>query len=83
MTKPEITEEEIGLCCNFCGLSKNVVRQLIAGPSVFICDQCSITCLAILIEENVEARQELLEFVLEKIQNKNVEAAAKVRKDAI
>ena len=28
------------LYCSFCGKSQNEVRKLIAGPSVFICDEC-------------------------------------------
>jgi len=30
--------------CNFCGKSKNQVRKLVAGPGVFICDQCIELC---------------------------------------
>ena len=37
-TKENITEEQ--LYCSFCGKSQNEVRRLIAGPSVFICDEC-------------------------------------------
>ena len=36
--------EESGklLYCSFCGKSQHEVRKLIAGPSVFICDECNL-----------------------------------------
>jgi len=30
------------LCCSFCGKAQKDVRKLIAGPSVYICDECSM-----------------------------------------
>jgi len=32
------------LYCSFCGKSQHEVRKLIAGPSVFICDECTTSC---------------------------------------
>ncbi|MCN4143668.1 MAG: ATP-dependent Clp protease ATP-binding subunit ClpX [Thiohalomonas sp.] len=39
------------LYCSFCGKSQNEVRKLIAGPSVFICDECVELCSDIIREE--------------------------------
>ena len=39
------------LCCSFCGKSQHEVRKLIAGPSVFICDECIELCNDIIREE--------------------------------
>ncbi|WP_044409241.1 ATP-dependent Clp protease ATP-binding subunit ClpX [Thiomicrospira microaerophila] len=39
------------LYCSFCGKSQDEVRKLIAGPSVYICDECIELCNDILIEE--------------------------------
>ncbi|MFV9875695.1 MAG: ATP-dependent Clp protease ATP-binding subunit ClpX [Rickettsiales endosymbiont of Dermacentor nuttalli] len=40
------------LYCSFCGKSQHEVRKLIAGPTVFICDECIALCLDIVKEEN-------------------------------
>ncbi len=44
------------LYCSFCGKSQNEVRKLIAGPSVFICDECVELCNDI-IREEIEEKQ--------------------------
>ena len=46
------------LYCSFCGKSQNEVRKLIAGPSVFICDECVDLCNDIIREEIQEAGTE-------------------------
>src|ERR1043166_6603565 len=38
--------------CTFCGKSQHEVRKLIAGPTVFICDECVELCVDIIREEN-------------------------------
>ena len=43
------------LYCSFCGKSQDEVRKLIAGPSVFICDECVDLCNDIIREEIQEA----------------------------
>ena len=52
------------LYCSFCGKSQHEVRKLIAGPSVFICDECVDLCNDIIREEvqesNSDARQDHL-----------------------
>jgi len=39
------------LYCSFCGKSQHEVRKLIAGPSVFVCDECIALCNDIMREE--------------------------------
>jgi hypothetical protein len=41
--------------CSFCGKSPHEVRKLIAGPTVFICDECVELCVDIIHEENKSA----------------------------
>ena len=43
------------LKCSFCGKSQEQVRKLIAGPGVYICDECVELCNEILDEELLEA----------------------------
>ncbi len=50
------TAESRVLYCSFCGKGQNEVRKLIAGPSVFICDECVELCNDI-IREEVEDKQ--------------------------
>ena len=47
----EKTNDEKLLYCSFCGKSQREVRKLIAGPSVFICDECIDLCNDIIREE--------------------------------
>ncbi len=53
------TDEGSGklLYCSFCGKSQNDVRKLIAGPSVFICDECVDLCNDIIREEILDQEQ--------------------------
>jgi len=44
------------LYCSFCGKSQHEVRKLIAGPSVFVCDECVDLCNDIISEELQEAK---------------------------
>ena len=43
------------LYCSFCGKSQHEVKKLIAGPTVFICDECVELCMDIIREENKSA----------------------------
>ena len=43
------------LYCSFCGKSQHEVRKLIAGPTVFICDECVELCMDIIKEESKES----------------------------
>jgi len=40
-----------GICCSFCGKPQNEARRLIAGPGVYICDECIELCMSILDDE--------------------------------
>ena len=46
------------LHCNFCGKSQHEVRKLIAGPSVYVCDECVELCNDIIREELQETAEE-------------------------
>ena len=44
-------DKEKSLLCSFCGKSQSEVKKLIAGPSIFICDECVELCNDIIVEE--------------------------------
>ena len=52
MTKAAGGESKSTLYCSFCGKSQHEVRKLIAGPTVFICDECVELCMDIIREEH-------------------------------
>ena len=52
MTEKKTPGEKL-LYCSFCGKSQHEVRKLIAGPSVFICDECIELCNDIIRDEIV------------------------------
>jgi ATP-dependent Clp protease ATP-binding subunit ClpX len=52
MSKVSSGETKNTLYCSFCGKSQHEVRKLIAGPTVFICDECVELCMDIVGEEN-------------------------------
>jgi ATP-dependent Clp protease ATP-binding subunit ClpX len=49
--KPTGSDSKNTLYCSFCGKSQHEVRKLIAGPTVFICDECVELCMDIIREE--------------------------------
>ncbi len=51
MTKSSSSDSKNTLYCSFCGKSQHEVRKLIAGPTVFICDECVELCMDIIREE--------------------------------
>ena len=51
MSKVGGEESKNTLYCSFCGKSQHEVRKLIAGPTVFICDECVELCMDIIREE--------------------------------
>src|SRR3981189_3398287 len=57
MSKSGEKDSKSALYCSFCGKSQHEVRKLIAGPSVFVCDECVELCKDI-IREDLEARAE-------------------------
>ncbi|MDV7338815.1 ATP-dependent Clp protease ATP-binding subunit ClpX [Terasakiella sp. A23] len=52
MTKSSGDDSKNTLYCSFCGKSQHEVRKLIAGPTVFICDECVELCMDIIREES-------------------------------
>ena len=52
MSKAGGSDSKSTLYCSFCGKSQHEVRKLIAGPTVFICDECVELCMDIIREEN-------------------------------
>jgi ATP-dependent Clp protease ATP-binding subunit ClpX len=52
MSKPSGGESKNTLYCSFCGKSQHEVRKLIAGPTVFICDECVELCMDIIREDH-------------------------------
>lgn len=52
----KITDEKL-LYCSFCGKSQHEVKKLIAGPSVFVCDECIELCNDIIREELQEVEE--------------------------
>ncbi|SDF69539.1 ATP-dependent Clp protease ATP-binding subunit ClpX [Limimonas halophila] len=54
MTRNGSGESKTELTCSFCGKSQHDVRKLIAGPTVFICDECVDLCLDIIRDETAE-----------------------------
>src|SRR5215831_10277462 len=61
------------LCCSFCGKSQKEVKKLIAGPTVYICDECIGLCNDIIAEE---IKQVLDEYVIGQERAKKVLAVA-------
>ena len=51
MSKSSGGDAKNTLYCSFCGKSQHEVRKLIAGPTVFICDECVELCNDIIREE--------------------------------
>ena len=52
MTKTGGSDSKNTLYCSFCGKSQHEVRKLIAGPTVFICDECVELCMDIIREDH-------------------------------
>jgi len=52
MSKTGGSDSKNTLYCSFCGKSQHEVRKLIAGPTVFICDECVELCMDIIREEH-------------------------------
>ena len=46
--------------CSFCGKSQSAVKKIVAGPGVFICDECVELCNEILNEDDIKKEEEIL-----------------------
>lgn len=55
MASTSSSDSKSTLYCSFCGKSQHEVRKLIAGPTVFICDECVELCMDIIREETRES----------------------------
>jgi ATP-dependent Clp protease ATP-binding subunit ClpX len=51
-------DDPMNLCCSFCGKSQREVKKLIAGPTVYICDECIELCNEIIAEESLKQEQQ-------------------------
>lgn len=90
MTKTASGDSKTTLYCSFCGKSQHEVRKLIAGPTVFICDECVELCMDIIREEHkitfvkskdgvptpIEIREVLDDYVIGQSQAKKVLSVA-------
>ncbi len=52
-------EEKDSLFCSFCGKSQKEVKKLIAGPTVFVCDECVELCMDIIKEDSKNNKKKL------------------------
>lgn len=59
MSKTGKGNEDKILYCSFCGKNQNEVKKLIAGPSVFVCDECIELCNDIIKEETLETPKDM------------------------
>ncbi|MDT8370658.1 MAG: ATP-dependent Clp protease ATP-binding subunit ClpX [Gammaproteobacteria bacterium] len=64
MSDDKNNNEDKLLYCSFCGKSQHEVKKLIAGPSVFVCDECVELCNDIIREELQDSNNEELELKL-------------------
>ncbi|MCY4515025.1 MAG: ATP-dependent Clp protease ATP-binding subunit ClpX, partial [Candidatus Tectomicrobia bacterium] len=49
------------LRCSFCGKSQDEVKRLIAGPTVYICDECIDLCNDIILEEGANEKAAVMQ----------------------
>lgn len=54
----KLYDDPMNLCCSFCGKSQREVKKLIAGPTVYICDECIDLCNDIIAEESIKLEQQ-------------------------
>ena len=52
-------DEKESLFCSFCGKSQKEVKKLIAGPTVFVCDECVELCMDIIKEDSKNNKKKL------------------------
>jgi len=70
------------LKCSFCGKSQDQVRKLIAGPGVYICDECIDLCNEILDEELVDTASSAAGGARSSTDTKSKQPSKKVSKPA-
>ena len=57
-----MAENKDNLNCNFCGKSRHEVDKLIAGPEVYICNECVTLCNNIIVQEQKDAPSDFKEI---------------------
>tara|TARA_B100000767_G_C19761865_1_gene535517 strand:+ start:921 stop:2195 length:1275 start_codon:yes stop_codon:yes gene_type:complete len=62
-------DKDKSLFCSFCGKNQHEVKKLIAGPSVFVCDECIDLCNDIIKEESKELNDEIVKTESEQLLN--------------
>ena len=50
------------ISCSFCGKSQEEVKKLIAGPNVYICNECVVLCKDILVEDDKSIQRKNLKY---------------------
>ena len=63
----ELKDSGKQLFCSFCGKSQAEVKKLVAGPSVFICNECISLCNDILNEDTNHEKMRKNHYLLQKI----------------
>jgi ATP-dependent Clp protease ATP-binding subunit ClpX len=63
---PKKKDENDNLFCSFCGKNQSEVRKLIAGPAVYICDECIQLCSEIIEEESDKDAKDLAHVMVPK-----------------
>jgi ATP-dependent Clp protease ATP-binding subunit ClpX len=66
------SDKSDSLRCSFCGKTQDEVRKLIAGPQVYVCDECVELCNEIMMEEWNEERKREAKKLLKPIDIKNI-----------
>lgn len=56
-TEQTVKTRKVGLFCSFCGKSQKDAVSLIAGPLVYICDECVVLCADIISEKKEEEKE--------------------------
>jgi uncharacterized Zn finger protein len=51
MVKTKVGGDESSLACSFCGKEREAIQKLVAGPGVYICNECVDLCNQIIVEE--------------------------------
>ena len=55
--------EKDSLFCSFCGKNQKEVKKLIAGPTVFVCDECVELCMDIIKEDNKNSKSKIKKMI--------------------
>ena len=55
-----MSEQTTKLNCSFCGKEQSKVKKLIAGPNIYICNECVDLCNDILLEESKNEKEEVV-----------------------